>query len=54
MPITFGSVGDLIAAVQVAYKLIEVLSAQKGAPREYRDLVTYLQQYRRLLNGVRL
>lgn len=52
MPITFGSVGDIIAAVQVAYKLIEVLRTQTGAQREIQDLAADLRLFRGLLEGV--
>lgn len=54
MPITFGSFGDIIAAVQVAYKLLEVLSAQRGAKKEFRDLINDLRLFHRFLNQVGL
>ncbi|KAF2730640.1 hypothetical protein EJ04DRAFT_555303 [Polyplosphaeria fusca] len=50
MPITFGSFGDIIAAVQVAYKLLEVLSAQRGAKREFWDLIVDLRLFHRFLD----
>lgn len=52
MPITFGSFGDIIAAVQVACKLIEVLNAQRGAKREFRDLLVDLRLFHRFLDQV--
>ncbi|KAF2243770.1 hypothetical protein BU26DRAFT_554599 [Trematosphaeria pertusa] len=50
MAITFGSFGDIIAAVQVACKLVEILSAQRGAKREFRDLIVDLTLFHGLLD----
>jgi hypothetical protein len=52
MAITFGSFGDIIAAVQVAAKLLEILSAQRGAKREFRDLIVDLRLFHRFLDQV--
>lgn len=52
MAITFGSFGDIIAAVQVACKLIEILSAQRGTKREFRDLIVDLRLFHRFLDQV--
>jgi hypothetical protein len=52
MAVTFGSFGDIIAAVQVAAKLLEILSAQRGAKREFRDLIVDLRLYHRFLDQV--
>ncbi|RYN78887.1 hypothetical protein AA0117_g3955 [Alternaria alternata] len=49
MAITFGSFGDIIAAVQVVYKLIEVINAQRGAKREFGDLLVDLRLFHRYL-----
>ncbi|CAN9385411.1 unnamed protein product [Alternaria alternata] len=49
MAITFGSFGDIIAAVQVVYKLIEVLNSQRGAKREFGDLLLDLRLFHRYL-----
>jgi hypothetical protein len=53
MAITFGSFGDIIAAVQVAYKLIEVLNSQRGAKREFREILVDLRLFHRYLEQVR-
>jgi hypothetical protein len=53
MAITFGSFGDVIAAVQVVYKLIEVLNSQRGAKREFGDLLVDLRLFHRYLEQVR-
>ncbi|KAF2867791.1 hypothetical protein BDV95DRAFT_610692 [Massariosphaeria phaeospora] len=50
MAITFGSFGDIIAAVQVAYKLVEILSAQRGAKREFSELIVDLRLFHRFLD----
>jgi len=52
MAITFGSVGDIIATVQAAYKLLEILSTGRGAKREYRDLIVDLRLFHRFLDQV--
>jgi hypothetical protein len=53
MAITFGSFGDIIAAVQVVYKLIEVLNSQRGVKREFGDLLVDLRLFHRYLEQVR-
>jgi hypothetical protein len=53
MAITFGSFGDIIAAVQVVYKLIEVLNSQRGAKLEFGDLLVDLRLFHRYLEQVR-
>jgi hypothetical protein len=50
MSITFGSFGDIIAAVQVAYKLIELLNSQTGAKREFRETLLDLRLFHRYLD----
>lgn len=50
MAITFGSFGDIIAAVQVAYKLIEVLNSQRGAKRGFREILVDLRLFHRYLD----
>jgi hypothetical protein len=52
MPITFGSFGDIIAAVQVAYVLIEVLNSQGGAKREFRETLVDLRLFHHYLDQV--
>jgi hypothetical protein len=52
MPITFGSFGDIIAAVQVAYVLIEVLNSQRGAKRDFRETLVDLRLFHRYLDQV--
>jgi hypothetical protein len=53
MAITFGSFGDIIAAVQIVYKLIEVLNSQRGAKREFGDFLVDLRLFHRYLEQVR-
>lgn len=53
MAITFGSFGDIIAAVQVAYVLIEVFNSQRGVKREFRELLVDLRLFHRYLEQVR-
>ena len=53
MPITFGSVGDIIATFQLAWNLLEALNASRGAAREFQDLVKSLRIFHRLLAQVR-
>jgi hypothetical protein len=52
MAITFGSFGDIIATVQAAYKLVEILSARRGAERQYGDLIDNPTWFHEFLNKV--
>ena len=52
MAITFGSVGDIITTVQIAAKLLEILSASRGSAREFQELVVELRAYHRVLDNV--
>lgn len=55
MPITFGSVGDIISLCGLIQKLVKALDDARGSAREYRDLVheldtlqTAIQEVKRL------
>lgn len=52
MPITYGSVGNIIATVQVAAQLLKALSASRGSAREFQDLVVELRIFHRALDQV--
>lgn len=54
MPITFGSVGDIVATIQVAAKLLEILSASRGSARDFQELVVELRTYHRALDNARM
>lgn len=43
MPITFGSVGDIISLCSVIQKLVKALDESHGSARDYRDLIEELQ-----------
>ncbi|KAF2011254.1 hypothetical protein BU24DRAFT_412938 [Aaosphaeria arxii CBS 175.79] len=50
MSITFGSFGDIVAAVQVGYKFVQVLDSQKGAKTEFNELLVELRLFSGLLD----
>lgn len=52
MPITYGSVGDIIATVQIAAQLLKALSASNGSAQEFQDLVIQLRTFHRILDQV--
>jgi hypothetical protein len=45
MSITFGSVGDIIAVVQIAWSLAKALADSAGSAKEYQDLIKELQTF---------
>jgi hypothetical protein len=48
---SFGwSAGDIIAALALAYNLIEALDSANGAARDYREAVGFLRDLRRTLD----
>ena len=49
MSITFGSVGDIIAVAELAFKIVKALSESRGASKEYQDLMLELDLFRRAL-----
>lgn len=49
MPITFGSVGDIIAVVEVAWSLAKALSDSKGSVKGYQGLVKELETFEQAL-----
>ena len=44
-PITFGSVGDIIAVSQIARSLVRALNDAKGSAKEYQELLKELQAF---------
>lgn len=52
MPITFGSVGDIIAAIQIAAQLLKILSSSNGSAQEFQDLLIQLRTFHRCLDQV--
>lgn len=52
MPVTFGSVGDIIATIQVTAQLLKALSASRGSAREFQELVASLRTFYRMLEQV--
>ena len=53
MSITYGSVGDIIATVQIAGQLLKALSSSKGSAQEFQDLLIQLRTFHRCLDQVR-
>ena len=49
MSITFGSVGDIIAVAELAFKISRALSESAGASKEYQELMLELDLSRRAL-----
>ncbi|PMD60566.1 uncharacterized protein K444DRAFT_612697 [Hyaloscypha bicolor E] len=47
MPITFGSVGDIIAVGQIAWSLAQSLSDSRGSAKEYQGLIKELGAFER-------
>jgi len=45
MPISFGSVGDIIAVAQIAGKLYKALAASQGSAQEFREVVLELSGF---------
>jgi hypothetical protein len=45
MPITVGSIGDIIAIAQVVGKLYKALRASQGSAAEFQDLVLELSVF---------
>ena len=45
MPITFGSVGDIIATVQVTVQLLKALNTSRGSSKEYGEVVQELETF---------
>jgi hypothetical protein len=52
MPITFGSVGDIISVALLIKDLVEALDASRGAQAEYRQLITDLKLLEAVLKRV--
>jgi hypothetical protein len=52
MPITFGSVGDIISTIQIAIQLLTALNESRGSAREFRDLVKSLTIFYGILEQV--
>jgi hypothetical protein len=52
MPITVGSIGDIIALAQLAGKLYKALSASQGAAADFRDVVLELSGFYGALESV--
>jgi hypothetical protein len=52
MPITYGSVGDIIATVQIAAQLLKALSSSNGSARDFQDLLIQLRTFHRCLDQV--
>lgn len=50
----FGSIGDIVATIQIAAKLLEILSGCLGAAREFQDLILELRAYHRVLADIYL
>lgn len=53
MPITIGSIGDIIALAQLAGKLCKALSASQGSAAEFRDVVLEISGFYGGLESVR-
>ncbi|PQE09015.1 vegetative cell wall protein [Rutstroemia sp. NJR-2017a WRK4] len=47
MPITFGSVGDIIAVGQISWSLAKALNDSRGSAKEYQGLVRELRAFER-------
>ncbi len=54
MPITFGSVGDIIAVGQLAWSLGKALNTSRGSAAEYRSLIRELGAFEQAVLQVRL
>ncbi|TAQ88386.1 hypothetical protein B7494_g3320 [Chlorociboria aeruginascens] len=54
MPITFGSVGDIIATVQITTQLLKALSTSQGSSKEFREVVDELKTFQRALEQLLL
>jgi hypothetical protein len=52
MPITFGSIGDIIAVAQIAGKLYKALAASQGSAQEFREVVLELSGFYGVLEQV--
>ncbi|KAK5128391.1 hypothetical protein LTR85_003059 [Meristemomyces frigidus] len=52
MPITFGSVGDIIAVAQLVKDLIDALDKSRGSSAEYRGLIRDLELLRDVLSQI--
>ncbi|KAH8587904.1 hypothetical protein B0O99DRAFT_601275 [Bisporella sp. PMI_857] len=49
MPITFGSVGDIIYTVQIAIQLLTALNESRGSASEFQELVKSLSAFHQIL-----
>ena len=49
MPLTFGSVGDIISVGQTAWKLIQALTDVKGSAAQYQGLIKELRAFERAM-----
>jgi hypothetical protein len=47
MPITFGSVGDIIAVGQISWSLAKALNDSRGSAKEYQGLLKELRAFER-------
>jgi hypothetical protein len=52
MAITYGSVGDIIATVQIAAQLLKALSSSNGSAQDFQDLLIQLRTFHRFLDQV--
>jgi hypothetical protein len=52
MAITYGSVGDIIATVQIAAQLLKALSSSNGSAQDFQDLLIQLRTFHRCLDQV--
>ncbi len=52
MPVTFGSVGDIVAIAQIAAQLLKALSSSNGSAQEFQDLLVQLRTFHRCLDQV--
>jgi hypothetical protein len=53
MPISFGSVGDIIAVIQIAAQLSKALKTSGGSAEEFRDVIQELETFRKVLEQAR-
>lgn len=52
MPVTFGSVGDIIAVVSIVKDLIEALDKSRGSAAEYQSLIRDLRLLGEVLSKI--